>query len=213
LSHAVLETGRRAADWRRPDMIPSDDVILHRVREGDLAQYAVLVQRHQRRLYAIATSILRNHAEAEDTVQEAHLHAFLHLDQFAGRSTVLAWLSAITRNAALMRLRGHHPFRLSMNFIPLDSVILSSAAAGAGCDIEAGLLECENAMAVRRNVGELPQKYQAVLIMRDLQGLTTRETATNLKASAECVKTRLHRARGMLRRRLAQQNESPAAGK
>ncbi len=181
-------------------MKSSDDAILHRVKGGETPLYGVLVERHQRRLHAIATSILRDREEAEEAVQEAHLHAFTHLDQFAGRSSFLTWLSAITRNAALMRVRHSHQFRLLMNSVPLDSAGVELAQDSRECDAETALLRRETVATVRQKVRRLPPPYRGVLILRDLRGLTTQETASELSISTDCIKTRLHRARRMLRK-------------
>jgi RNA polymerase sigma-70 factor (ECF subfamily) len=158
------------------------------------------MRRHSRRLHSVAARILESEADAEDAVQEAHLHVLARLDQFAGRSSFLTWLTRIVMNEALMRRRARRP-SVPIDIPPADggaNVILISGAR----DPEQEALQEELGRVLQSALGALPEKYRSVFRMREVDEVDVETVAVRLGISHECVKTRLHRAKVLLRRRL-----------
>ncbi len=181
-------------------MTVSDEHLIERVRRGETAIYGILMNRHSRRLHSVANRILQSPTEAEDAVQEAHLHVLARLDQFAGRSSFLTWLTRIVMNEALMRRRARRPS------VGLDG---PSATGGANIvlisnsrDPEQEALQEEQSRVLRSALKALPEKYRVVFCMREVDEIDVHTVAARLGLSHECVKTRLHRAKFLLRRRL-----------
>ena len=182
----------------------TDRELLNRARDGETACYGMLVDRHHHRLFCVAHKILRNDAESEDATQEAYLHSFRHLDQFRGRSEVITWLTSIAINEAFTRIRRRSPW---------DSLDAPGSSAGDRKlieflatplrDPEQQAISHETENGIRTEVAELPPEYCAVFSLREIEGLTTEDTAARLGITKSCVKTRLCRARILLRHRLA----------
>lgn len=178
----------------------SDEHLVERLRSGELAAYSILMGRHSRRLHSVAKRILRSQSEAEDAVQQAHLRVLERIDQFAGRSSFLTWLTRIVMNEALMRRRGQRPS------VALDSPAPSGAAGviliSSARDPEQEALQQELRRILHSAMGALPEKYRVVFRMREIDEVDAQTVAVRLGISHECVKTRLHRAKVLLRRRL-----------
>jgi RNA polymerase sigma-70 factor (ECF subfamily) len=173
----------------------SDLAVIEEVRGGDRAQFAVLVRRYNQRLFRTARAILGDDAEAEDAVQQAYLDAYRHLDQFRGDSEFGTWLTRITVNAAIARLRGRR--RLAE---------VTAGAAAPADPVESAHEAIENQELARlneRHVDDLPEALRVVLVLRDLEDLDTAETAAVLGISSEAVRVRLHRARASLQASVA----------
>jgi RNA polymerase sigma-70 factor (ECF subfamily) len=189
----------------------SDADLLDRVRAGETASYEALVNRHHHRLCRAANRILRNDADAEDALQEAYLHSFRRVDQFEGRSAVLTWLTRIARNEALTYVRQ----RTSCHS-------LDTPLAGAGNPVEflAAPVRDPEQQAIGRQLesrigaalAALPKSYEAVFRLREIEGANTEEAATRLGISENCLKTRLFRAKRLLRKRLGVHLLPPVAG-
>ncbi len=191
-------SSRTAANRRRTI---SDDEVLTLVRSGHTEHYQILIDRYQHRLYCLAMRIVKNDAEAEDTVQDAHVLALTRLEQFAGRSSFFTWMARITMNEALMRLRRRSRGERLESALSHGSTHRFMAAAPR--DPERQMFESELEQALEASIAGMPESYQLVFRLRELDERTTAETARSLGVSEECVKTRLHRARELLRRRLA----------
>ena len=172
----------------------SDEDVVARIRAGDKALFELLMRRHNQRLYRVARSILRDDAEAEDVLQDAYVRAFAHLDQFAGRSRFATWLTRIAVHEALHRCRRRR------RFADFDAVaeILESPAPGP----EASTFHGELRQVLEASIDHIPEHFRAVFVLREIEGLTTEETAACLSIPQETVKTRLHRARQQLRDQL-----------
>lgn len=170
----------------------------HNPEEG-LLSYEMLVRQHRRRLHAAACRILRNAADAEEAVQDAHLLALRHLDQFEGRSTFLNWLTKITINEALSRRRR----AAATHSVSLDETPIGLPLAAIGRNPEQQLLDRENEAAVESALRVLPEPYRLVFRLRAFQELSTAETAVALRLTEGCVRTRLLRARTLLQRKLS----------
>jgi RNA polymerase sigma-70 factor (ECF subfamily) len=176
--------------------LTDEDVVL-RIRAGDTYLFEVLMRRYNQRLYRAARAILQNDADAEDAVQQAYLNAYRHLDQFAGRARFSTWLTRIAVYEALSRRRRARDQPLgSADDEPIERAV--SAAPDPERQTYAGELGTllESALAT------LPRGYRSVFRLREIEGLNTAETAQQLRVSPGTVKTRLHRARDLLQRKL-----------
>jgi RNA polymerase sigma-70 factor (ECF subfamily) len=182
--------------------ILSDEHVFDRVRAGELALYDVLMQRHHRRLFAIARRIVRNEADAEEVLQQAHLRALTRRHQFAGRSSFVTWVTRIVINEALALLRAR--VRLPLLDTGVDAGELNDFdfIACRARDPEMEVFRRELSQALVKALGTLPEKYRIVFHLREMESLSVAEAARNLGVSGECVKTRMHRARTLLRQSL-----------
>ncbi len=186
----------------------SEDVeLVRRALARDDTAFRAIMERHNRRLYRIARSILRNDSEAEDVVQEAYVSAFTHLDGFRGDSSLATWLSRITMNEALGRLRRERPA------VELDAFeaqrteaqIIQFPQTGASGDPERTMAQREILQLVERAADSLPEIFRIVFVTRVIEGMSVEETAELLGLQPETVKTRLHRARRLVREQLDEQ--------
>jgi RNA polymerase sigma-70 factor (ECF subfamily) len=181
----------------------SDEDLAARVVAGDVNLYEVLMRRYNQRLYRIARGIVGDPAEAEDVVQQAYVNAYLHLDQFGKRASFSTWLTKIAVYEALGRMRRRQRFpTVTLEFDeghPMDD---SSRLAAAAPDPERQASTAELRGLLESSIDGLPDAYRSVFVMREVEGLSTADTAECLDISEETVKTRLHRARGMLRETL-----------
>jgi RNA polymerase sigma-70 factor (ECF subfamily) len=181
----------------------SDEELAERVEAGEINLYEVLMRRYNQRLYRIARGIVADPAEAEDVVQQAYINAYLHLDQFGKRARFSTWLTKIAVYEALARARRRRRFQTVAlepdEGHPMDDSHLLAASAP---DPERQAFTGELKALLESSIDGLPEAYRSVFVMRELEGLSTAETAECLDVSEETVKTRLHRARSMLREAL-----------
>lgn len=182
----------------------SDEELVKLARSGGENAIRILIKRNNRRLFRVARAVLREDSEAEDVVQEAYVRAFTKLDGFRGASSFSTWLTRITLNEALGRLRKR---RSSAALVELHSiaanpdgdrvVMFPTSLMPPGADAELGrrqareLLECA--------IDELPAPFRIVFVLREIEELSIEETANQLLLKPETVKTRHHRARRLLR--------------
>ncbi len=179
----------------------ADEALVDRVRRGDPLAFELLMRRNNRRVYRAVRTVLRDPAEVEEVMQQAYVLAFSHLDQFEGTARWSTWLCRIAFNEALARLRQRG------RFVSIDSgaaVPGSDSWRSAGPDPERQARTRELGRLVEEAVDELPDIYRSVLIFREIEGLSTAETASILAVDENVVKTRLHRARGLLRETIEQ---------
>ncbi|MGH9777514.1 MAG: RNA polymerase sigma factor [Candidatus Acidiferrales bacterium] len=186
---AVLELAK-------PGGMPDEEVV-ERVRAGEVALFEILMRRHNQRLYRVARAILGNDSEAEDVMQDAYVRAYRHMDQFEHRARFSTWLTKIAVHEALARLRRSRRFEV------LDTVADGEDKAGGGFasstrDPERQMFDTEMKTLLETAIAALPQEYRSVFVLREVEGMSTAETAEALELSEEAVKTRLHRARAML---------------
>lgn len=194
-----------------PPSVPSpaggepDEALVARARGGDFEAFEALVARHQERIYRLAARMLRNDSDAQEVVQEALLSAWRNLRRFEDKAQFGSWLYRIAANAALMllRTRRRHPES------PLDEAGMETG----GVEIEPGfapaldwsrrpdeeLQSAELRAHLQAAVDALPEAARVVFVLRDIEELSTEETAQLLDLSVPAVKTRLHRARLALR--------------
>ncbi|MBN8994861.1 MAG: RNA polymerase sigma factor [Rhizobiales bacterium] len=176
--------------------------LLRRLRLHDEAAVRAVIQRNNRRLYRIARSILRDDSEAEDALQESYLKAFANLDAFRGDAGIGTWLCRIVMNEAMGRLRRRRP---TVDWSTMDEI---DAARGQPLALPHGTPQPDPEQAAARHqiqhlleeaIDRLPQDFRLVLMARIVEAMSIEETATLLDIRPETVKTRLHRARRMLR--------------
>jgi RNA polymerase sigma-70 factor (ECF subfamily) len=165
----------------------------------------LIVKTYNQRLYRLARSIVRNNGEAEDVLQEAYLRAFSHLATFRGESTLSTWLSRIVINEALGRLRKRR--RMPVTEIPEDRLkdydggasIIPFPLVSSEADPERTMAQRQILNLVERATDDLPEIYRTVFVARVIEGLSMEETAELLDIKPETVKTRLFRARRLVR--------------
>jgi RNA polymerase sigma-70 factor, ECF subfamily len=178
-----------------------DAELVARALARDEAAVRAILKANNRRLYRLARGILRDDAEAEDVVQETYVRAFTHLSDFRGASSLGTWLSRIAMNEALGRLRRARP-SVELDQLPhgaLEAQIIQFPLTSATDDPEKSMAQREIRHVVEGAIDELPGAFRLVFIARVLEGLSVEETAETLELKPETVKTRLHRARTMLR--------------
>jgi RNA polymerase sigma-70 factor (ECF subfamily) len=182
--------------------VPTDEEVVRRVLAGDLASYEILMRRHNRTVYRAIRSLLRDSDEVEDAMQQTYLSAYARLDRFRGASRFSTWLVAIALNEARGRLRRR---------------TLRAVADREGAEPpppptpESQAATRELVAALERAIERLPAQYRTVVLLREVEGLATAEAAEALDVSEDVVKTRLHRARALLRDLLAADTERAAA--
>ena len=192
------------AHAQAPQMAPAgtgDAELVQRVRGRDEAAVRAIMQSNNRRLYRLARGILRNDSEAEDVVQETYVRAFTHLDSFRGDSSLATWLARIAMNEALGRLRRQRPGVEWTSLPPgvLEAQIIQFPLSSPPEDPEKSMAQREIQHVVEHAIDDLPEAFRLVFITRVIEGMNVEETAEILGLKPETVKTRLHRARTMLR--------------
>ena len=177
----------------------SDEEVVQRVIQGEPAHFEILMRRYNRRLFRVTRSIVTNDLEAEDIIQDAYVRAYEHLHQFEGRAKFSTWLTKIAIYEAYARVR-------RFDYQKVDSI---SVLEGQGMDVKAKgrdpeqqIYDGELKMVLEKAFDTLPNDYRSVFMLREIEGLSTAETAECLEISEENVKTRLHRARAQLQREL-----------
>src|ERR1051325_3906761 len=177
-----------------------DEEVVRRVRDGETALYEIIMRRYNQRLYRVARAILHNDVEAEDVMQDAYVRAYQHLDQYSGRAAFGAWLTKIAVNEALARLRSRgriQELEAMLHGGDEAPVLMSNIKSP-----EQQVSSREMNQLLEEAILALPGSYRTVLMMRDVEEMTTADTAAALELSKENVKVPLHRARAMLRKEL-----------
>src|SRR5437660_3494952 len=184
----------------------SDELTLvQAAKSGDVSAFEELVRRYDRNVFRIAQHITQNREDAEDVVQDAFLKAYSNLAQFQGQSKFYTWLVRIAVNEALMKLRRRRPERT----VSLDEEVkteedsLPREVADWSPNPEQQYSQAELREILTRTIQGLPPGFRPVFVLRDVEGLSTEETAEALDLSIPAVKSRLLRARLQLRQRLS----------
>ena len=184
--------------------IPDETAVVLQARTGDAKAFSELVRRYESKIFRLAMHITQNREDAEDVLQEAFLKAYEHLDQFQGNSKFYTWVVRIAVNQALMKLRK----RKSDRAVSLDEQIdtgedtVVREIAAWDPDPEERYSRDELRRILSGAIDELAPIYRTVFTLRDVDGLSTEETAEALDLSVPAVKSRLLRARLQLRDRL-----------
>lgn len=184
----------------------TEDFSLQALRAGDRAEFARLVEAYSGVIYRLAVKMLKDPQDAEDILQETFLKAYRYLSGFDGRSSLSTWLYRIATNEALMLLR-----KRKVVTVPIDEPVDDSEPLEQPVQVvdwcclpENELMSSEARDRMESAMQALTPALRAVFVLRDLQGLSTLETAEVLGLSEEAVKTRLSRARLRLRELLSE---------
>jgi RNA polymerase sigma-70 factor, ECF subfamily len=189
----------------------SDEELVDRIRRGETALYEVVMRRYNQRLYRVARAILRDDAEAEDVMQQAYVAAYAHLDQFAGRARFSTWLTRIAVHEALLRARRRR--RQPLAFASDDDGEDAVGKVEARDPSPEEQAHAANLRALLESaIDALPRRYRSVFVLREIEGLSTAETALGLGIREDAVKTRLSRARALLREELLERAGIASAG-
>ena len=180
----------------------TDEDVVRRILEGQTALFEVLMRRHNERLYRAARAILRDDREAEDVMQQAYVNAYAHLRQFDGRASLATWLTRIAVYEAIARAkrRGRYRSLDDENEQALESMMELRSLINP----EQQAFAAEVRIILEAAVDGLQDGNREVFVLREIQGLSTAETAESLGVSDDVVKTRLSRAKRALRRDLLQ---------
>jgi RNA polymerase sigma-70 factor (ECF subfamily) len=184
--------------------IPDESELLTRARGRDAHAIRLLIQRHNQRLFRIARSIVASDSDAEDALQQAYCSAFTNIEAFRGDAQFGTWLARIVMNEALGRRRRHRPtMELAVMEERPDLVAqIIPFRNPAANDPETSMAQREIRAILERSIDELPEGFRMVLVARLIEGMSIEETAEAFGIVPETVKTRLHRARRLLRRAL-----------
>jgi RNA polymerase sigma-70 factor (ECF subfamily) len=193
----------------RPEQLVTvdDDELVRRIAGRDHLAFEILMRRYNGRLFRVARAILKDDAEVEEALQEAYLDAYRHMDQFRGGARLTTWLTRIVMNQALTRLRRHKRDRI---VVPIGDA-RSDEPEQAEADVAdersesppSATLRAEIRRALERRIDGLPTAFRTVFVMREVEDMTVEETAECLSIPAATVRTRLFRARALLRDALA----------
>lgn len=200
----TLKTGQNSGiDHGRSD----EADLIRRALSHDGRAFRTIMTTHNRRLYRLARGIVRDDAEAEDVVQEGYVQAFTHLAGFRGGSSLSTWLSRIVINEALGRLRARRP---TVDFATYEgrgapAEIIRFPMAAKADDPERTMAQRQILQLVEQATDKLPEVYRVVFITRVIEGMSVEETAEILGLRPETVKTRLYRARRLVRDQLDRQ--------
>jgi RNA polymerase sigma-70 factor (ECF subfamily) len=182
----------------------SEKTLISRLQAGDKAACAQCIEIHSPGIYRLALRLMESETDAEDVVQDTFMNAFKSIDKFEGRSGLGTWLYRIAYNEVMMRLRRPDPY-----MIPVDEAgtmnhqgIVPTQLFDWCCLPEKDFESEEVKVELENAVHEMPDSLKIVFILRELEGLSTDETAAALDLTEGAVKVRLHRARLWLRERL-----------
>jgi len=208
------------SQYARPDALAKldDAELVARTARGDHAAFEAMMRRYNSRLFRVARAILKDDAEAEEALQDAYLTAYRRMNEFRGDARVSTWLTRIVINQSLMRLRRQKRDRVVVPFTRPGE----SATTGDPQEIEAvadkrtespsnATLRGEVRRILERRIDELPVAFRTVFIMREVEDMTVEETATCLGIPETTVRTRLFRARALLRQSLERELDAATA--
>ncbi len=182
----------------------AEDELVHRAQTHDRAALREIMTRNSPRLYRVARSVLRNEGDAEDVLQDTYLQAFTHIDRFRGDAKISTWLTRIALNEALGRLRRRVPtVALShAEQVPSDPSVVPFPIGSGEDNPERVVARRQIGALLEEAIDALPDPFRVVFVMRMIEDLSVHETATLLEVPEATVKTRLHRAKLLLRKAL-----------
>ncbi len=188
-----------------PSTVVADDeaAVVARAKAGESSAFSELVRRYERKIFRLAQNITGNREDAEDVMQEAFLKAYTHLDRFAGDSRFYTWLVRIAVNEGLMKLRKRRPNEFSLDApVESDEDLMPREIADWGPSPEQRFARTQVTEILSAAIEKLDPDFRIVFVLRDIEELSTEETAQLLGLSIPAVKSRLLRARLRLRQRL-----------
>jgi RNA polymerase sigma-70 factor (ECF subfamily) len=191
----------------------SESQIVAAAKAGDRQAFRAIMQRHNQHLFRVARGLMGEDAEAEDVLQEAYVRAFEHFAGFRGDAAVATWLTRIVINEAKGRLRSRKP---TVEIEEVETAqkggeVIGFPGRGAASP-EADAAQAQIRRLLESAVDQLPPPFRVVFILREVEELSVEETAAQLDLKPETVKTRLHRARRLLRTALASKLQSVLTG-
>jgi len=193
----------------RPHTLPSQVVkddepkLVAAAQAGDVEAFETLVGRYERKIFRLTQNITQNHEDAEDAMQEAFLKAYEHLSEFEGNSRFYTWLVRIAVNQALMKLRKRRPNQVSLDQeVDTGEDMIPRDVEDWGPSPEERYKQTELSDMLSQVIAELEPPFRIVFQLRDIEELSTEETAEALRLSVPAVKSRLLRARLKLRQKL-----------
>lgn len=192
-SATLLEEATREA-W-------SDEQIVSRVLAGETALYELVMRRYNQRLYRVARAILRDDAEAEDVMQDAYVRAYQHLASFEGRAKFATWLTRIAVHEALARSRKRSRLQ-SLDVSEDSNGEVMKTVTSTDRTPEQSAYDRELGGVLEKAILVLSENHRMVFMLRDVEGMSTEETAECLNLTQENVKVRLHRAHAALRKQI-----------
>jgi len=183
--------------------LPDEHLLVERAKSGDTVAFEELVNRYERKIFRLTMNITGNREDAEDAMQDAFLKSYTHLDGFQGDSRFYTWLVRIAANEALMRLRKRRPNQVSLDEpVQGEDDVMPREVEDWDPTPELRYAQSEMQGILRKVIDELEPDYRIVFVMRDVEELSTEETAQALGISVPAVKSRLLRARLKLRQKL-----------
>jgi RNA polymerase sigma-70 factor (ECF subfamily) len=187
-----------ASEFARANPDMTDSEAINAVLRGNREMFEAIVRRYNAQLYRVGIAYLRNHAQTEDAMQNTYLKAFLHLERFRGAAAFSTWLTRIMVNECLMVLRGRK------DFVTLDELHRTGADREAflAPAAEPQVNQEEVKAVIEQAIQALPRSHRAVYLLREIQHLSTADTARSLGISPANVKVSLHRAREGLKSQL-----------
>jgi RNA polymerase sigma-70 factor (ECF subfamily) len=179
----------------------SDEEAIRRVLQGEIGLFEIIMRRYNQRLYRVARAILRDDGEAEDVMQDAYVRAYQHLAQFAGKAAFSTWLTRIAVNEALARKR-RRGRQEGLEVVETREDRMVTPESSSMVDPESRAAQLQIRQLLEDAIAALPEDYRTIIILRDVEEMDVAETAASLGVSEAVVKTRLHRARAVLRKEL-----------
>lgn len=187
----------------RPVVKDDEGVLVAAARSGDMAAFEALVNRYERKIFRLAQNITQNREDAEDVMQDAFLKSYAHLGDFQGDSRFYTWLVRITVNEALMKLRKRRPNQVSLDdSFETEDDLMPREIEDWGPTPEQHFAQTELHGILSEVIADLDPAFRVVFLLRDVEDLSTEETAKLLGLSVPAVKSRLLRARLKLRHKL-----------
>ena len=178
-----------------------DEELVRRILEGEPSLFEILMRRYNQRLFRVARSVLKDDDEAEDVMQQAYVNAYQHLAQFAGQARFGTWLTKIAFHEALARARRRARYQEVQDMSEKEERP-HERLASRELSPEHQALSGELREVLEASLDGIPELYRSVFVLREVEGLNTSEAAECLGVSEDVIKTRLHRARSLLRSEL-----------
>lgn len=188
-------------------MTEDETRLVKEMQEGKLEAFEEMVRRYQKRIYSLAFNMTHDRSEAEDIIQEVFLRVFNKINTFLGKAAFSSWIYRIALNVSYMKLKSRKKSELLplKDFLPKyqEDGFHQAAINDWSKETDDILLSAESRKAIQTAIGQLPEKEKAVFVLRDIDGLSTEEVCKILELSTPAVKSRLHRSRLFLRKRLS----------
>lgn len=188
----------------KEEKVITDEILVKRFRKGCEASFAEMICRYEAKVHNLAMRLTRNPEDAEEVLQDVFITVYRKIDSFEGKAKFSSWLYRITVNAAFMKLRKKKQEK-AVSMEDMLSVVENKAASqptAFGARADSLAVNNQIRESLENAIGRLPEDYRAVFVLRDVDGLSNKEVSDILGLSIPAVKSRLHRSRIMLRKKL-----------